>query len=100
MADGVVYCNRCGSQSAASARFCVNCGTGFPGYAEAAPAEIPPSQSQFQSQTWQPTPVSYAAPLPSIRYAGFWIRFVAALIDALIVGVVVWPVTAIIALTI
>jgi hypothetical protein len=38
-----------------------------------------------------PAPTYYAGPqqgpAPGIAYAGFWIRFVAALIDTIIVGV-------------
>ena len=35
-----------------------------------------------------------------MRYAGFWIRFVAAIIDGLALGIVVWPVSMILALMI
>jgi uncharacterized RDD family membrane protein YckC len=42
----------------------------------------------------------YAAATPSVHYAGFWIRFVAAIIDGLALGIVVWPVSAILALMI
>jgi len=42
---------------------------------------------------WHPAPVSYAPPIPAIRYGGFWIRFVAALIDGILVGIVIWPVS-------
>jgi uncharacterized RDD family membrane protein YckC len=38
--------------------------------------------------------------VPIVRYGGFWIRFVAVIIDGILVGIVVWPVSAIIALII
>ncbi|MBV9180197.1 MAG: RDD family protein [Acidobacteria bacterium] len=38
--------------------------------------------------------------MPPTRYGGFWIRFVAAIIDALVVGIVVVPISAIISLMI
>ena len=37
---------------------------------------------------------------PAVRYGGFWIRFVAVVIDAIIINVVVWPVAAMLGLAI
>lgn len=55
-------------------------------------------------------PAIYAAPstpaaaapyaAPSVRYGGFWIRFVAVVIDAFVVNAVVFPVSAVIGLMI
>ncbi|HEU5337034.1 MAG TPA: RDD family protein [Terriglobales bacterium] len=42
-------------------------------------------------------PTQYVA-APAVRYGGFWIRFVAVIIDALIMGIVVWPVAGILGL--
>jgi uncharacterized RDD family membrane protein YckC len=44
-----------------------------------------------------PPQTAYAAPT---HYAGFWIRFVAVIIDALALGIVVWPISGILALMI
>src|ERR1700687_4162463 len=70
-----MFCTRCGLRVEEGVRFCKNCGqeVGAPApIAENAPA--------------QPTAVvaPVSAPLP---YAGFWIRFVALLIDGLILGI-------------
>jgi len=40
------------------------------------------------------------APAPAIRYGGFWIRVVAAIIDAILLGIVVFPVLGILGLSI
>ena len=111
MTNGVIYCNRCGSQNSALAKFCSNCGTPFaaetsnvpltPGEAiprpqgpAQTPAAVPP---QYGAPPAQPT--AYGVPAVATRYAGFWIRFVAFIIDAIAVGFVTGPVSAIIAVT-
>ena len=98
MADGAIYCNHCGTQNSALARFCANCGTPFS--AELQQATLPPTDPQVfpqpQAPAWQPAPVSYAAPVSIVRYGGFWIRFVAAVIDGILVELVVLPVGAVV----
>ena len=42
-----------------------------------------------------PRLVTGATPVPTVRYGGFWIRFVAVIIDGILVGIVVWPVALI-----
>ena len=60
-----MQCDVCGQDNPPEARFCGNCGAALPVGAEvAAPEEV------------------------AVVYAGFWIRFVAALIDAIAVGVI------------
>ena len=61
-----------------------------PAPAYAAPAFPPPAYV---------SPASAGAN-PGVHYAGFWIRFVAVIIDALALGIVVWPVSALLALMI
>src|SRR5271166_3886543 len=63
-----VYCTRCGSTNAGQAQFCHACGSPF------SPATVPV------------TPASVV--VPNVRYAGFWLRFWAYLIDNLILGIV------------
>ena len=88
MTSGTIYCNRCGTQNSSLARFCANCGTPFtpdlqpPG---AVPAEITPRP---QGPATQP---ASTVPATGIRYGGFWIRFVAVVIDAILIGIVIWP---------
>lgn len=94
MSNDVIYCSRCGAQNSALAKFCANCGTPFsPETAASETGEISPRP---QSPAGELTPPAYAPAVPSTRYAGFWIRFVAFLIDALVVGIVVWPISGII----
>ena len=50
------------------------------------PDEVPPSGSAPVS--WAPAPPVHAGPMPGLRYAGFWVRLVAFIIDAIIVGVI------------
>jgi uncharacterized RDD family membrane protein YckC len=92
MTNGAIYCNRCGSQNSALAKFCANCGTPFS--SETQPAASPAAASEFsprpQSPAWPPA-LTYPS-VPTVRYGGFWIRFVAVIIDGILVGIVVWPV--------
>lgn len=109
MTNGVIYCNRCGAQNSALAKFCSNCGTPFtgdPASAPATPVGLTPSP-QGPAQPPSPPPAvstAYAAPVPppmygpttgAARYGGFWIRFVAVIIDAIVVGLVTGPVSLI-----
>ena len=111
MTNGVIYCNRCGAQNSAMAKFCSNCGTPFGTDAASAattPAGVQPNP-QGPAQAPTALPPAYAAPVPppmylpptnATRYGGFWIRVVAAIIDAMLLGVVVWPVLGILGLSI
>ena len=111
MTNGVVYCNRCGAQNSALAKFCSNCGTPFTADAASAPATPagvtpspqgpaqPPSPPPVQ-HTPPAVPATYVAPAPAIRYGGFWIRVVAAIIDGILLGIVVFPVLGILGLSI
>ena len=83
----IVFCNKCGAPNAASAQFCSRCG------ASTAPAAAsfatPPPPAAY------PAAVAYPAAQAGVRYGGFWIRVVAAIIDAILVRLVVTPVAAI-----
>jgi uncharacterized RDD family membrane protein YckC len=94
------FCNKCGAQNAADAQFCVRCGapvnpTAPVGSGPASPsggtyaAASPPLPPPYSSARTQ---YSAAAPLAGIQYGGFWIRVVAAIVDAIILRVVVAPV--------
>jgi uncharacterized RDD family membrane protein YckC len=72
-----MFCSKCGAAMAAGAAFCSNCGQSFSVAATAARATMP-SPSAVASV--------YAA-VPSMAYAGFWLRFVAYLIDGVVMGV-------------
>jgi uncharacterized RDD family membrane protein YckC len=101
MANGTIYCNRCGAENSAMARFCANCGTPFtgdPGAEPLLPGE-PLPQHPAQPAIMAPMQAAPGVPPPmylpregAARYGGFWIRFVAAVIDGVLLGIVVWPV--------
>ncbi len=71
MSEAIVFCNHCGLSNTAGALLCAHCG------------------GIFEAVT-QPV-----VSTTSVRYGGFWIRLVAALIDGIIVQAVVFPVTMI-----
>jgi uncharacterized RDD family membrane protein YckC len=98
------FCNKCGAQNTEGAQFCNRCG------APTNPAPVigssPVSSSTgaaagSDSVVSNPVPLPYSAaagPYPStfgvagIQYGGFWIRVVAAIIDAVLLRVVVAPI--------
>lgn len=104
-----MFCSKCGSQVADNAAFCPSCGQPTTGES-AAPRGIPLAPGGFtpptvgQSAAFPPPaaastmnappvaypPVSVAQP---IGYAGFWLRFVAWLIDAIILWFVSFFIT-------
>jgi uncharacterized RDD family membrane protein YckC len=75
--NGNLFCTKCGTPNAANAQFCSSCG--------AALSPVPAGAAAPAA------PVPYAAVVPG-AYGGFWIRVVAAIIDAIIVRVVAWPI--------
>jgi uncharacterized RDD family membrane protein YckC len=81
------------------AKFCANCGTPF-----ALEAASPEAAAQIsprpQSPAGQLAQAAYPAPISTTRYGGFWVRLVAFIIDWLVVGIVVFPVSAIMLLMI
>jgi len=80
MSDATVFCNQCGQPVNAAASFCTRCGGALtpavPGATIAAPglaAPVPPG-------------------LVGQQFAGFWIRFVAHLIDSIVLNVIFVPI--------
>jgi uncharacterized RDD family membrane protein YckC len=96
-----MFCSKCGTQVAETAAFCPSCGQqtgnepsaprgiplapggGFvPPLSEAVPpfrvAPAPPAPSY---------PAAYPVAVPTTAYAGFWLRFVAWIIDRILLGV-------------
>jgi len=59
--------------------------------AEAPPPPVsePPAQPPAPPAGWTPTPPApVAGPAPGLRYGGFWVRFVAFILDAIVLGVI------------
>lgn len=81
-----MYCPACGTQNSQEARFCLNCGQPQPEpRAEVQPAGLrAPKENSVDGSTGRPKPNQTA---PGVQHAGFWIRALAWLIDALLMNV-------------
>jgi uncharacterized RDD family membrane protein YckC len=73
-----LFCSQCGTQNTPGAVFCQRCGAGLQPRADITAAASPGAV--------------YAA--PTSAYGGFWIRFLAVVIDGIIVRVVTIPFAA------
>jgi uncharacterized RDD family membrane protein YckC len=82
-----IFCNKCGAQNPVDAEFCATCGGSLSGGLSAVAAA--PPQAVSTPAYYQPQPFA----VPGARYGGFWIRFLAAIIDAIAIGIVVLPVS-------
>jgi uncharacterized RDD family membrane protein YckC len=88
-----MYCSKCGTQLAEGTAFCGACGqpTGAVGVGVAtAPPPVAISGASVVPAYAAPGSVNpYAAPIvPGMPYAGFWLRFLAYLIDGVVIGMV------------
>jgi uncharacterized RDD family membrane protein YckC len=83
----MAFCTSCGSQVDEGTRFCQKCGqpmtTAAPAVYAAQPGPTP--AGKIYAGTPPMSPAYVAA--PTSQYGGFWIRFVAYVIDSLIVGI-------------
>jgi uncharacterized RDD family membrane protein YckC len=89
--NGTFFCNKCGAQNAAGAQFCSRCGAPM----NLAPGVVPPAVGSPNAATSYSTSATSYPPVMAVAgpgYGGFWIRVVAAIIDAIILRVVVAPV--------
>jgi uncharacterized RDD family membrane protein YckC len=84
MPENFIFCSKCGAQNAAMAQFCQNCGLGLS--SSLAP---PPAAAPARAYAGVP-PLTYVA-APAAPYGGFWIRFLAHLIDHVILSAVAAP---------
>lgn len=75
-----MYCSKCGSAIADSVTVCPVCGQPQGGGIPLPPPPLTqPAGPGVVTPHWQPAPV--------VAYAGFWLRFVATLLDGFIIGV-------------
>ncbi len=84
-----MYCSKCGGVMADGAAFCSNCGQAFA--VAAAVARAPMMSSPVAAPiaggvAAVPAYAGYAA-VPRVEYAGFWVRFLAFLIDNAVMGI-------------
>jgi uncharacterized RDD family membrane protein YckC len=112
------FCNKCGAQNSVGAQFCSRCGaptnpaasatppppgsepvgayaTTGPSYATPGTTAVPPLPSP--GATYSAVNTQYPPYLAAggVRYGGFWIRVVAAIVDHVLLRIVVAPVTLI-----
>jgi uncharacterized RDD family membrane protein YckC len=94
--NGSFFCNKCGASNDASAQFCSRCGAAFSPVASSATSAggaAAPAPAMGYS-----TPSGYPVAQAGARYGGFWIRVVAAIIDAILVRLILAPIGAILGL--
>ena len=77
-----MFCSKCGTTVAEGVAFCPNCGQATGGVAAAA-----------ATPAYAGSP-AYSAPAaaPRVAYAGFWLRFVAIIIDFIALAIVTFPI--------
>jgi uncharacterized RDD family membrane protein YckC len=82
MPENLIFCSKCGAQNSAQTQACQNCGLTLS-------SGLAPTQAAAPARAYAAAPPVAYAP-PSI-YGGFWIRFLAHLIDHVILGAVAAP---------
>lgn len=90
MPDAFVYCSRCGTQNNALAKYCQKCGSPMAPALSSAPTLVP--VAPLAPAAAAAAVVAYApSPVVGPHYGGFWIRFLAFLLDSVILSVVCVP---------
>jgi len=81
-----MYCSKCGANVADGTAFCSACGQPMLGFSVGQATAVPASAVPATQGYAQPAPAAWpgAAALSAVAYAGFWLRFVALLIDGLL----------------
>jgi uncharacterized RDD family membrane protein YckC len=84
-----MYCSKCGANVPDNATFCSACGQPT-GVASGAPNAGAPGSGYASGIAMTPAAVTTApvgVATAAVRYAGFWLRFVAAIIDYVLLGI-------------
>lgn len=84
-----MFCPRCGAQAPEGGKFCQKCGANMD-------ASVGAPQQAYIPPAYQQHPGAVAQVYGGVRYAGFWLRFVALLIDSLVLGIPVGFISAIV----
>lgn len=82
-----MYCSKCGGVMAAGALFCSNCGQAFT--VAAAPSRAPMASASVVAPVGRGAaaiPAYAGCAVPRVEYVGFWLRFLALLIDNVVLG--------------
>lgn len=77
-----MFCSKCGASNAEGAAFCSACGQPIAGFPVGPPTSLPAPLGAT------PAPPAYSAALTPVHYAGFWLRFVALIIDWMLLSFV------------
>jgi uncharacterized RDD family membrane protein YckC len=88
-----MYCSKCGAQLSEGSSFCTTCGSPTSDSAAVAlPSNLVPPGSAPYSAPGSVSPygsvTATAYSFPQSAYAGFWLRFLAHIIDGVLIGVV------------
>ncbi|HSK42315.1 MAG TPA: zinc ribbon domain-containing protein, partial [Candidatus Binatia bacterium] len=84
MPENFIFCSKCGAQNSPTAQFCQSCGFTLA-------SGLAPNQAAAPARAFAAAPpVAYVA-APASPYGGFWIRFLAHLIDHAILGAIAAP---------
>lgn len=81
-----MFCSKCGSVMAEGAAFCANCGQAFSVAAARAPILATPLAAGVTGDAALPPYAGYVA-VPRVEYAGFWLRFLAYILDNVVIGI-------------
>src|SRR6202041_3430212 len=86
---GAMYCSKCGANVADGTAFCSACGQPMLGFSVGQATAVPASAVPATQGYAQPAPAAWpgAAALPAVAYAGFWLRFVAWIIDRIVLQI-------------
>jgi len=81
-----MYCSKCGANVAEGTAFCSACGQPMVGFSVGQAAAVPASVAPVTQDYAQPSPAAWpvSAARPALAYAGFWLRFVAWIIDRIV----------------
>ena len=85
-----MYCSKCGASVPEGAAFCNACGQPAGGVATGPPAAAVPSPLAGGTPAYAQPGWQAAAARPAVAYAGFWLRFVAIIIDGILLAFVGW----------
>ena len=80
-----IFCNKCGTANPEGVQFCSQCGASLASTGGIGSPQV--GAGSYQSAGYAP------AMARSARYGGFWIRFVAIIIDTIVVQIVVFPIS-------
>jgi uncharacterized RDD family membrane protein YckC len=81
-----VYCSKCGNAIADGSTFCSQCG-----HSTSLAPVAPPAAIVTGAVPAAPVPSNWL-PVPTVTYAGFWLRVLAYLVDAFILGIFAIPI--------